>query len=107
MACRRCSQCGINYPTNEQECPVCEGATDWLSNDDPDVDWQLAVRLREAQTPSNTDAEMFRYRKTRLMALGFDGVLLELLVESPADIHEAERLVKSGCPLDTAAHILL
>lgn len=36
---RRCSLCGINYPTHVGTCRKCGGKTDYVSNGVPDDDW--------------------------------------------------------------------
>lgn len=53
MAARRCTLCGISYPTMPQfsTCPVHEEPTDYLSNVDPDPDWQASMeRLAKQAT---------------------------------------------------------
>ena len=58
MAARRCSMCGINYPTSIQmgqtftKCAVCDGNTDYIQNVDVDDDWKENVRRKlNPETP--------------------------------------------------------
>jgi hypothetical protein len=106
MACRRCSTCGISYPTHVSECRVCEAKTDWIGDVEPDADWEQAVELRPVQTDAS-EQKVREWRHILLERLGFAGAYLELLVEQPTDLRLAEKLVGEGCPLDVAARILL
>lgn len=56
MAARRCSLCGISYPTDQKfvKCPVHGEATSWFMNVEPDEDWEwkataLLVRVGKAE----------------------------------------------------------
>lgn len=106
MACRRCSTCGINYPTSYQSCEACGEKTDWMVGDEPDPDYDEKVRLRLAG-PSVTEAGMRDYRHRELSRLGFGGAILDVLADASTDVHLARQLIESGCPLETAARILI
>ena len=45
------------------------------------------------------------WRERRLLALGYPPVGATLLACAPIDIHDIERLVERGCPLDLAVKI--
>lgn len=62
----------------------------------PDADWQERVLSALEQT-----------RRSRLAGLGYEGGLLDLLVDSAVDVDELAALVQRGCPPGTAARILL
>lgn len=49
MSARRCSDCGISYPSvyAYTRCKVCEQITDYVG-DDPDPDWEDTVALEKA-----------------------------------------------------------
>lgn len=40
MAAKRCSTCGIDYPTYESICRVCDDELSYFSNVDPDPNWR-------------------------------------------------------------------
>lgn len=46
------------------------------------------------------------WRTQRLVSLGADAELAATIASSDADVHDIERLLKSGCPLDLAWSIL-
>jgi hypothetical protein len=43
-----------------------------------------------------------RWRTQRMTSLGADAALAAEIAESFADVHEIERLLEAGCPLDLA-----
>jgi hypothetical protein len=47
------------------------------------------------------------WRQEQFGQLGFDPADARLLAESPADLGEARRLRRAGCPLELAFRILL
>jgi len=47
-----------------------------------------------------------RWRTQRMTSLGADAPLAEEIANSTADVHEIERLLEAGCPLDLAWTIL-
>lgn len=51
MAARRCTLCGISYPTLPQfsVCPIHDEPTDFISNVDPDEDWKSSMERRVKQ----------------------------------------------------------
>ncbi len=42
------------------------------------------------------------WRTTRLVSLGADPELAATIADSDADVHDIERLLKAGCPLELA-----
>lgn len=106
MSCRRCSTCGISYPPTVSECRVCGDTTDYLSNVDPDHDWQAAVELA-ATGPSAVEQQVQQWRRLQLERIGFTGLVLDILVEADTDVHRAQDLIGAGCPVETAARILI
>jgi hypothetical protein len=46
------------------------------------------------------------WRTQRLVSLGADARLAAEIADSDADVHDIERLLKSGCPLDVAWSIV-
>ncbi len=49
---------------------------------------------------------VLRWRREQFSRLGFDTVDSRLLAESQADLGQARRLSRGGCPLDVAFRIL-
>jgi hypothetical protein len=47
------------------------------------------------------------WRREQFSQLGFEPVDARLLADSPADLGEARRICRSGCPLDLAFRILV
>jgi hypothetical protein len=43
-----------------------------------------------------------RWRTQRMVSLGADAALAATIANSDADVHDIERLLKAGCPLDVA-----
>ena len=48
-----------------------------------------------------------RWRLDQFVALGFGHALAATMTASPVDLAAARKLVGAGCPLETAARILL
>jgi hypothetical protein len=48
-----------------------------------------------------------RWRLDQFIALGFGHAVAAMMTASPVDLAGARKLVASGCPLETAARILL
>jgi hypothetical protein len=48
-----------------------------------------------------------RWRLDQFVALGFSHALAATMTASPVDLAAARKLVAAGCPLETAAQILL
>lgn len=107
MSCRRCSRCGLHLPPSFLDCPGCGEKTAWFSNVDPDPDWQQTVELMRAEKDARGDENVAGWRRGRLAELGFAGAMLDLLADSPVDVHRLADLVGRGCPAETAARILL
>lgn len=53
------------------------------------------------------ESAVTRWRVEQFRALGFDEIASALLGACRSDLHQARRLVGSGCPLDLAFQILL
>lgn len=104
MAARRC--CGIDYPTSVFKCPICGEQTDWMTNADPDPDWERTIELRQWR-PSSEDDRVERWRIDWCLHLGYDFATAMSIAVSDADLHMLdERLIRRGCPLDLAARII-
>lgn len=63
--------------------------------DTRDIEWR---RLDD-------DLQVARWRTERLLALGFELRDAAYLALSQVDVHELERLIGTGCPLETAVRI--
>jgi len=48
------------------------------------------------------DGDEIRWRTQRMISLGADADLAATIANSHADVHDIERLLKAGCPLDVA-----
>jgi hypothetical protein len=48
------------------------------------------------------DGDEIRWRTQRMVSLGADAELAATIAESHADLHDIERLLEAGCPLDVA-----
>jgi hypothetical protein len=59
------------------------------------------------ETPESEDHAVRLWRREQFDQLGFDPVDARLLAASPADLGEARRLHRAGCPLDLALQILV
>lgn len=48
MATRRCSNCGINWPSDSDfgTCYECGGSTSWIANDEPDFNKKEGMRRK-------------------------------------------------------------
>lgn len=105
---RRCSKCDINYPADSSfsTCQVCEGHTISLAGEH-DLDHEVRVQALQAKQLSIEARKMILWRRRNLVRMGFLGAMLDLLTESPVDLHKLEDLIKSGCSPDTAARIEL
>jgi hypothetical protein len=66
--------------------------------DTAELDWDGA--LREDET-----TRVIEWRQRRLLSLGYPPASATLLACAPVDIHDIERLVEQGCPLDLAIKI--
>jgi hypothetical protein len=61
----------------------------------------------ETQGAGDTeDCVVVLWRREQFVQLGFDAADARLLAESPADLGEARRLSRAGCPLTLAFRIL-
>jgi hypothetical protein len=65
--------------------------------------------VTEANTNANDtviirapDGSEIRWRTRRMVNLGADAELAATIARSSADVHDIERLLKAGCPLELA-----
>jgi hypothetical protein len=65
--------------------------------------------VTEANTNANDtviirapDGSEIRWRTRRMLNLGADAELAATIARSSADVHDIERLLKAGCPLELA-----
>lgn len=64
------------------------------------------VEIRDAGwLPLDEDLAVMRWRTDRLLALGYGVREAAQLAVTAIDIHELERLIGLGCPLETAVRI--
>ena len=59
------------------------------------------------ETESDEEHRVRRWRLDQFVGLGFDHAMAALMTALPVDLALARRLVAAGCPLETAARILL
>lgn len=59
-----------------------------------------------AVTTHTEQAKVEAWRTSAALKLGFDADRAFEVATLPLDMHELERLVRSGCPLETAVAIL-
>src|SRR6266403_1413312 len=55
------------------------------------------------RTPGGAE---IRWRTQRMVSLGADAALAAKIADSDADVHDIERLLKAGCPLELAWTIM-
>ncbi len=48
------------------------------------------------------DGDEVRWRTQRMVSLGADAALAAAVADSHVDVHDIERLLEAGCPLDLA-----
>jgi hypothetical protein len=65
-----------------------------------ELDWDTDSALLDDET-----TRVIEWRQRRLLALGYPLAGATLLACAPLDIHDVERLIERGCPLDLAAEI--
>lgn len=103
MSCRVCQGCELRVPHLLNVCPACGDETRYDETLHPDEDWEY----KAAQYVSPARRRIVMWRRKTFVEAGFSGALLDLLVESTVDPHEAADLVRGGCPVDLACQILL
>jgi hypothetical protein len=65
------------------------------------------VMIEPAAEALDSEEQVVRlWRREQFSQLGFEPIDARLLADSPADLGEARRLRRSGCPLDLAFRIL-
>lgn len=109
MARRVCKPCDLSLPNKVEfdPCPVCGGETKYSKTGEPLNDWQLEVEYAQALHVSPAKRRILMWRRREFVTLGYAGAMLELLVESPVDPHDAETLIGNGCDKLVAVEILL
>jgi hypothetical protein len=107
VACRVCRACKLSYANSPDfnPCPICDMETIYVADGMPDTDIDVAVR--EALHVPAGQRKVLMWRRRELVDLGFSGAILEVLVESPVDLHELASLMARGCPSGLAVEILL
>src|SRR6266545_1936203 len=96
---RRCSTCGINYPLTIMACRVCEGQTDFLSNAEPDTDWESRTQRVEVGEfdlgePPIADPDLLRWRVSQLEDAGWPvAEAWALAHRRDVDLHRAVDLI--------------
>jgi hypothetical protein len=61
---------------------------------------------RTLEAPDSEEHAVYLWRREQFGRLGFDSLGARLLADSQADLGEARRLRRAGCPLDLAFRIL-
>jgi hypothetical protein len=96
---RRCSTCGINYPTTIHVCRVCEQQTDLFSNAEPDSDWETHAQMVEAadfdlNPNALTDPGLLCWRVDQLEDAGWPvAEAWDLARRRDVDLHQAVDLI--------------
>lgn len=103
MACRACKTCELRVPLATLVCPACGDETLYEDALQPDDDWEF----KAARYVSPAGRRQILWRRKVFVEAGFSGAVLDMLVESKVDPHEATDLVRKGCGVDLAAQILL
>lgn len=119
MAARRCSACGISYPTSISKCDVCGEQNDFISNEDPTPDWQEAVNRAKDGTLGGVFAQsgdkVVAWRREQFERLGLDFHRARHFAplrdnESQGwlvDLNRFRTLVAEGCAPQVAIDILV
>lgn len=109
MARRVCKPCDLSLPNSQDYkfCPVCNHETTYSKTGEPAEDWELEVEYAQALHVSPAKRRILMWRRRSFVSLGFTGAMLDLLVESPVDPHDADVLIGNGCEQTLAAQILL
>lgn len=93
---RRCSTCGIDYPTTIMKCQVCGESNDFCSGVTPDADWEHSVALARAPHRSR-DEKVTAWRELRLLDMGFDGrEAAEAATWRHADLYRMKEMLDAG-----------
>jgi hypothetical protein len=65
-----------------------------------ELDWDVEVDVDEDET-----MRVLEWRQYRWLSLGYSIAGAAVLACAPIDIHDVERLIERGCPLDLAVKI--
>jgi len=68
MACARCSDCGISFPSGTQKCLGCGGKLDRIDNASPQADFRrVAEQVREGREEAERVAELIPSFKAKVI----------------------------------------
>lgn len=105
--CRRCSDCGINYPLTSQACRRCGGGLSYVASSKPDEDWKEASEAAPPGERADEDARRYDHNLMRLLDMGVPlGRAVELAAERDI-VARVRELTSRGCPPATAAEIVV
>jgi hypothetical protein len=108
---RRCSLCGISFPSHYGTCRVCKKPMDPME-DPPDKDWQEKAKQAKAELVATEEAAKYdavrEWRRTALEKAGYADEVADALAGRPdVDLRVAENLMARGCSERMALRILL
>lgn len=107
MPARRCRIHGINFDLGVKRCPICDEPTFYVTTTNPDPDRAEQVTRLLPAPPATEDDAVTGWRLHRLLELGCDREDAEHLAgRRDFDIHEFAKLLRAGCPYETALRIL-
>lgn len=110
MPALRCPTCLINLPIDQpRTCTICGAQVAYMPVAAPDPDWQEIVAQRLNAADGDTAGEQVReWRISELERAGWKLDDAQVLAgRMDIDLHLALRLLRDGCPRDTALRILL
>lgn len=109
MPANRCSMCGVSWPEEKKECPLCGDSTSYFSDVEPTKDWeelieerQRSVQAKGSATAKYTNARFERFRRG---GLDIDKAMI-LAGDKHAELHTFEDLIENGCTPDIAYEIV-
>jgi hypothetical protein len=70
--------------------------------DRTEYDWDIEV---DEDVDEDETTRVLEWRQYRWLALGYSIAGAAVLACAPIDIHDVERLIERGCPLDLAVKI--
>ena len=65
----------------------------------------MAACSQQPKAPPDPEATVIQWRTLYAITLGFDATTSRELAESNTDLHQIERLLNAGCPLELAQRI--
>ncbi len=108
MGCLRCSRCSISYPHSHRfmRCLHCGEQTSFLSNVEPDPDWEYSLALLKGSVGEAEDSVLpdegdpYWWRAEELYKAGLSYERAMEIAQTKADLHDACDLVrKAGADL--------